>query len=452
MTGQKGHLVSKNTQSQQVIDGPAEPAGDAVQELVDEAAATRLAKAISPEAIDALLADAKASGTPLDGVDGLLNQMTKAVLERALDVELTEHLGYERGDSAGFGSGNSRNGVGSKTVATSAGPVTIAVPRDRAGTFAPQIVPKRARRVGNIEDMILSLYSRGMTTRDIEAHLREVYGIAASRELISRVTDVVVDEIAAWQSRPLEEVYPILYVDGIRLRIKDNGVVGVKVAYLAIGVDADGRKHVLGCWIQDSEGAKFWAKVLTDLRNRGVRDVLIACCDGLTGLPDAIRSVFPDTIVQTCVVHVVRNAMRFVSHSDRKKVAAAMRAVYTAPTLEAAELALKEFDAAFGEQYPGAVDVWRLAWDEFTPFLDYPAELRRVVYTTNAIESLNFQLRKITKNRGHFPDKEAAKKLLYLGIRNISTTRGGESGTGTAGWTMAMNTLSVLFPGRLPAC
>lgn len=410
----------------------------------------RLAEAFSPKKIDALLKDAKAAGTPLDGVDGLLNQMTKAVLERALQAEMTDHVGYESGDPAGRGSGNSRNGSTTKTVSTRNGPVEIDVPRDRNGSFEPRIVPKRSRRVGNIDEMILSLYSRGMTTRDIEAHLREVYGVQASRELISTVTDVVADEIELWRSRPLDEVYPILYVDGIRVRIKDNGVVGTKVAYLAIGVDVEGRKHALGCWICDTEGAKFWQKVVTDLRNRGVKDILIACCDGLTGLPDAIHSVFENTVVQTCVVHVLRNAMRFVSHKDRKKVAAGMRAIYTAPTLEAAEIALGEFDKQFGTQYPGAVDVWRHAWDDFIPFLDYPPELRRIVYTTNAIESINFQLRKITKNRGHFPDKDAAMKLLYLGLRNISSHRGGESGTGTWGWKVALNTLTKLFPGRLP--
>ncbi|WP_328603532.1 IS256 family transposase [Amycolatopsis sp. NBC_00345] len=415
----------------------------------DETAARRLADAFSPSAIDALLKDAKSAGTPIDGVDGLLNQMTKAVLERALQAELTDHLGYDAGDPAGHGSGNSRNGKSRKTVSTTNGPVDIEVPRDRNGSFEPAIVPKRARRIGNIDDMILSLYSRGMTTRDIEAHLREVYGVNASRELISNITDVVVDEIKAWQSRPLDEVYPILYVDGIRIRVKDNGVVTTKVAYLAIGVDVDGRKHALGCWIQDTEGAKFWQKVLSDLRNRGVKDILIACCDGLTGLPDAIHAIFPDTVVQTCVVHVIRNAMRFVSYGDRKKIVKAMKEIYTAPTLEAAELGLAEFDKQFGTQYPGAVDVWHNAWDEFIPFLDYPPELRKIVYTTNAIESINFQLRKITKNRGHFPDKDAAMKLLYLGLRNISSQRGGESGTGTRGWKVALNTLIDIFPGRI---
>ena len=332
------------------------------------------------------------------------------------------------------------------------GPVTIDAPRDRNGSFEPAIVPKRVRRLNNINSVVLSLYSRGMTTRDIEAHLAEVYGANVSRELISNITDVVVDEIKTWQSRPLDEVYPILYIDGLRLRIKDNGVITTKVAYLAIGVDLEGRKHALGVWIQDSEGAKFWQKVVIDLRNRGVRDILVACCDGLTGLPDAIRSVFPDTVVQTCVVHVIRNAMRFVSYKDRRKVAAGMRAIYTAATVEAAELALKDFDTQFGTQYPGAVDVWQNAWGDFIPFLDYPVELRKIVYTTNAIESINFQLRKITKNRGHFPDKEAAMKLLYLGLRNISSERGGYSGTGTHNWTVALNTLARLFPGRIPLC
>jgi putative transposase len=422
---------------------------DTSSRQVDEAAARRLTEAFSPGTIDALLKDAKLMGTPIDGVDGLLNQMTKAVLERALQAEMTDHLGYDSGDPAGYGSGNSRNGRSVKTVSTRNGPVDIEVPRDRNGLFEPTIMPNRARRVGNIDDMILSLYSRGMTTRDIEAHLREIYGVNASRELISNITDVVVEEIKAWQSRPLDEVYPILYVDGIRIRVKDNGVVTTKVAYLAIGVDVDGRKHALGCWIQDTEGAKFWQKVLSDLRNRGVRDILIICCDGLTGLPDAINAIFPDTVVQTCVVHVIRNAMRFVSYGDRKKIVKAMKGIYTAPTLDAAELGLAAFDKEFGVQYPGAVDVWRNAWAEFIPFLDYPPELRKIVYTTNAIESINFQLRKITKNRGHFPDKDAAMKLLYLGLRNISSQRGGDSGTGTHGWKVALNTLVNLFPGRI---
>jgi putative transposase len=424
--------------------------GEKAGSAVDTDAAERLAGVLAPAAIDRLLADAEAAGTPIDGTDGLLALMTKAVLERALETEMADHLGYERGDPAGNGSGNSRNGHSVKTVSTTAGPVRIEVPRDRNGEFEPRVVPKRSRRLGQIDEMVLSLYARGMTTRDIEAHLLEVYGVSASRELISKITDVVADEIVTWQNRPVDEVYPIMYVDAIRIRVKDRGVVTVKAAHLVVGIDVDGRKHVLGVWIADDEGAKFWLSVLTQLRNRGLRDVLIVCCDGLTGLPDAITTVFPAAIVQTCVVHVVRNAMKFVSYGDRKAVAAGMRAIYTAPTVEAARAALDDLAADYGRQYPGVIDVWRRAWNEFTPFLDYPPELRKVVYTTNLIESINFQLRKITKTRGHFPSDEAAMKLLYLGIRNISTKRGGENGTGTWGWKQALNTMVILFPGRLP--
>lgn len=416
----------------------------------DVEASRRLAKAFDPAVIDALLADADAAGTPIEGVDGLLNRMTKSVLERALQVEMNHELGYRRGDPSGAGSGNSRNGMSTKTISTTNGPVTIDVPRDRNGEFEPRIVPKRARRLGQIDEMILSLYARGLTTRDIEAHLLEVYGVKASRELISNVTDVVNDEVEIWRNRPVDEVYPIVYVDGIRIKVRDKGAVTTKVAHLVVGIDVEGRKHALGLWIAEAEGAKFWLSVLNHLRNRGLRDILILCCDGLTGLPDAVASVFPDTVVQTCVVHVIRNAMMFVSYQDRKKVAAGMRAIYTAPSVEAAEVELRNLDNDFGKQYPGVIDVWRRAWNEFIPFLDYPVELRRIVYTTNAIESINYQLRKVTKTRGHFPSDEAAMKLLYLGLRNISSKRGGESGTGTCGWKVALNTLVVLFPGRLP--
>lgn len=413
-------------------------------------ASQRLAGVLSPEAIDALVADAEATGTPIDGADGLLNQLTKAVLERSLAVEMTDHLGYDTGDPAGHGSGNSRNGHGSKTVASTAGPVEIAVPRDRNASFEPKIVPKHSRRVGQIEDMILSLYARGMTTRDIEGHLKEIYGVNASPALISKITDVVTDEITAWQNRPVDEVYPIVYVDAVRIRVREKGSVTVKAAHLVVAVDTDGFKHVLGIWIAENESAKFWNSVLSQLQNRGLRDILIACCDGLTGLPEAINAAFPGAVVQTCVVHVVRNAMRFVSYGDRKKVAAGMRTLYTAPSLEAAEAAFREFDRDYGTQYPGAIEVWRRAWNDFVPFLDYPPDLRKIVYTTNAIESINYQLRKITKTRGHFPSDEAAMKLLYLGIRNIDNKRGGTSGTGTYGWLRALNHLVGLFPDRLP--
>ncbi|OAN29412.1 transposase [Mycolicibacterium iranicum] len=413
-------------------------------------AAQKLAQVLPVAAVDALLADAEASGTPIDGPDGLLAQITKSVLERALDVEIADHLGYEPGDPAGNGSGNSRNGHGRKTVLTTAGPVDLEVPRDRNGTFDPVIVPKRKRRLGQVEDMILSLYARGMSTRDITEHLGEVYGATVSAATISRVTDVVTDEIAAWQSRPVDPVYPILYIDAIRLKIRDGGVVANKAAHVVIGVDIDGIKQVLGVWIQQTEGAKFWHGVLTELRNRGCRDALFVCCDGLTGLPESITAVWPQAVIQTCVVHLLRASMRYASYADRKKMAAALRPIYTAATEEAAKLALEDFRAEWKSKSPGAVAVWDRAWAEFVPFLAFPVEIRKIIYTTNAIESLNYQLRKVTKARGSFPSDAAALKLLYLAIRNINQKRGSTPGSGTYRWTEALNAFAIQFPDRLP--
>jgi len=415
-----------------------------------DGAAEKLAQLLSPAAVDALLADAEAAGTPIDGPDGLLAQITKSVLERALDVEIADHLGYDHGDPAGHGTGNSRNGHGRKTVLTTAGAVELEVPRDRNGTFTPVIVPKRARRLGQVEDMILSLYARGMSTRDITEHLAEVYGATVSAATISRVTDVVVEEIAAWQSRPVDPVYPILYIDAIRLKIRDGGVVANKAAHIVIGVDVDGIKRVLGVWIQQSEGAKFWHGVLTELRNRGCRDVLFVCCDELTGLPESINAVWPQAIVQTCVVHLLRSAMRYASYTDRRAMATAMRPIYTASTEEAAALALDDFRAQWRTKSPGAVAVWDRAWADFVPFLAFPVEIRKIIYTTNAIESLNYQLRKVTNARGSFPNDAAALKLLYLAIRNINQKRGSHQGTGTWRWTAALNTFAIQFPDRLP--
>jgi putative transposase len=412
-------------------------------------AAQKLAQVLPPAAVDALLADAEASGTPIDGPEGLLAQITKSVLERALDVEIADHLGYEHGDPAGNGSGNSRNGHGRKTVLTTAGPVELEVPRDRNGSFDPVIVPKRKRRLGGVEDMILSLYARGMSTRDITEHLAEVYGAAVSAATISRVTDVVADEIAAWQSRPVDPVYPILYIDAIRIKIRDGGVVANKAAHVVIGVDIDGIKQVLGIWIQQTEGAKFWHGVLTELRNRGCRDALFVCCDGLTGLPESIAAVWPQAIIQTCVVHLLRASMRYASYADRKKMAVALRPIYTAATEQAAKLALEEFRAEWKTKSPGAVAVWDRAWAEFVPFLAFPVEIRKIIYTTNAIESLNYQLRKVTKARGSFPSDAAALKLLYLAIRNINQKRENQ-GQGTYRWTEALNAFAIQFPDRLP--
>lgn len=409
-----------------------------------------LAGVLSAAQIDALVGAAEDLGEGRHGVEELLSRMTKAVLERAMETELTEHLGYESGDPAGHGTGNSRNGKTTKSVQTLQGPVQITVPRDRNGSFEPVIVPKRARRLGKVEDMILSLYARGMSTRDIGSHLDEIYGARVSAATISRVTDVVADEIAQWQSRPLEAVYPIVYIDAIWLKIRDGGVVTNKACHVAVGVDLEGRKQVLGLWLGATEGAKFWANVLTEIRNRGARDILILCCDGLTGLPAAVNSIYPETVVQTCVVHLLRSAMKYASYSDRKNMARDMRPIYTAPTVEAAELAMEAFAETWQAKAPGAVMAWRSAWDDFIPFLAFTTDIRKVIYTTNQIESINYQLRKITKTRGSFPSDDAALKLVYLGIRNIETTRGGELGTGTQGWHRALNAFAVQFPNRLP--
>ncbi|MGP9581702.1 IS256 family transposase [Brachybacterium sp. AOP35-5H-19] len=409
-----------------------------------------LAGVLSADQVDALVNAAEDLGEGRHGVEELLSRMTQAVLERALETEMSDHLGYEAGDPAGAGTGNSRNGKTTKSVHTLQGPVELTVPRDRNGSFEPVIVPKRTRRLGRVEDMVLSLYARGMTTRDIGSHLEEIYGSKVSAATISRVTDVVTDEVAQWQSRPLETVYPIVYIDAIWLKIRDGGVVTNKACHVAVGVDMEGRKQVLGLWLGVTEGAKFWANVLTEIRNRGTKDILILCCDGLSGLPAAVNSIYPETVVQTCVVHLLRSAMKYASYSDRKTMAKDMRPIYTAATVAAAELALEAFSEAWGSKAPGAVLAWRNAWEDFIPFLAFTPEIRKVIYTTNQIESINYQLRKITKTRGSFPSDEAAIKLVYLGIRNIETHRGGKLGTGTQGWHQALNAFAVQFPNRLP--
>jgi putative transposase len=443
-------------------EGSAADAGEEVVSAAEqEAAAARLAGLVSDEAIDRILADAEASQIPVDGPDGVINQLTQKVIERVLGAELDDHLGYVKGDPSGNGSGNSRNGFYGKTVTTSSGPVRLEVPRDRNGSFSPKIVKKGQRRLTQVDDMILSLYARGMTTRDIKAHLGEVYGAEVSPELISNVTEVVRDEITAWQTRPLDRVYVIMYIDALVVKIRGDGVVSNRPAYIVTGVDVEGFKHVLGLWIgpSDGEGAKYWMSVLNELRNRGVEDVLIVCCDGLAGLGEAIENVWPSAIVQTCVIHLIRNSMRFVSYSDRKAVAKALKPIYTAVNEKAATEALAALGKQFGSQYPGMVATWERAWERFIPFLEFHPAIRKVIYTTNAIESINFQLRKISKTRGHFPDEGSAIKLLYLGIRNITgrhidgnglTRERGERGTGTYGWKRALNAFAIRFGDRLP--
>lgn len=427
----------------------------------EESAAKRLADAVSNEAVDRMIADARESGLSLlDGPDGLIGQLTARIIERSLGAEMDDHLGYEKGDPAGRGTGNSRNGRYGKTVTTTAGPVRVSVPRDRNSSFEPRIVKKGQRRSGPVDEIILSLYARGLTTRDIQAHLEEVYGASVSPALVSNVTGVVQDEIVTWQTRPLDAFYAIIYIDALVVKVRDGGMVQNKPAYLAVGVDADGFKHVLGIWLgSGGEGSAFWGGVLTEIRNRGVKDVLFVCCDGLPGLPDAIRSTWQDATVQTCVIHLIRSSMKYVSWKDRKKAAALMRPVYTAVNEAAAAAALENMRREIGKTAPGVIAAWERAWDEFVPFLRFDAAIRKVIYTTNAIESMNFQLRKITKNRGHFPDDDAAVKLLYLGIRNITgryidghgmIREKGQRGTGTLGWKASLNALAVQFPGRVP--
>jgi putative transposase len=428
-----------------------------VEELVDGAV------------LDQIAARAAAGELALTGEGGFLPEMVKAVLERGLAAELSGHLGYDKGDPAGRGSANSRNGTTPKTLATEIGPVPLAVPRDRDGSFEPRLVPKGSRRAGGLDEMIISLYAGGMTVRDIQHHLARTIGTELSHDTISRVTDAVTEEVKAWQARPLEELYPIIYLDALVVKVRDGHQVRNKAAHIAVGVDLDGVKHVLGIWVQTAEGAKFWAGVCAELRNRGVRDVLIVCCDGLSGFPEAIEATWPAATVQTCTVHLIRSAMRFVSYNDRKKVAAALRPVYTAPTVQVAETELATFAASeLGRRYPAAVQAWERAWDRFTPFLEFPPPVRKIIYTTNAIESLNYQLRKIIKNRGHFPGDDAVVKLLWLAIRDIedkrARARAGEKGRprdqrkapgklvegATAqGWKQALGALALHYPDRL---
>src|SRR4051812_16579140 len=377
--------------------------------------------------LDDLMGRIDSGSLQLTGDGGFIPEMIKAVLERGLTAEQTAHLGYAKGDPAGRGTPNSRNGTTPKTVATEVGDIRLDVPRDRAGTFEPRLVPKGARRLGGLDDIIVSLYAGGMTVRDIQHHLARTIGTELSHETISNITDAVLEEVKAWQNRPLDEIYPIIYMDALVVRVRDGHQVRNKAAHIAVGVDLDGIKHVLGIWVQPSEGAKFWAGVCAELANRGVRDVLIVCCDGLTGLPEAIEATWPESTVQTCVVHLIRTAMRFVSWRDRRAVAAALKPIYQAPDAQAARVELDAFAASeVGRRNPHTVAAFTSAWERFTPFLAFPPMLRRVIYTTNAIESLNYQLRKVTKNRGHFPNDAAVVKLLWLAICDIEDKRARE--------------------------
>ncbi len=409
------------------------------------------------------------AGEPLTGHEGLLKGVLKASLERGLDVELTDHVGYERGDSDASMFANSRNGTFPKTVASEIGDIELAVPRDRRGTFTPMLVPKGSRRLDGLDAMIVSLYAGGMTVRDIAHHLQATIGTELSHETISKIVDAVAEEVLAWQQRPLESLYPVIYLDAIVVKIRDGGHVRNKAAHIAVGVDLDGVKHVLGIWVQATEGAKFWASVCAELANRGVKDVLIVCCDGLTGFPEAIAATWPQATVQTCVVHLIRAAMRFVNYTERKAVAAAIKPIYTAANDQGALIELEAFEATpLGKKYPSISKTFRAAWERFIPFLAFPPALRRVIYTTNSIESLNYQLRKVTKNRGHFPNDAAAVKLLWLAICNIEDKRARDrakerglppgqrkagprlvEGQTTTNWKQALEQLTLAHPDRI---
>ena len=397
---------------------------------------------IKPELLDELLSGVT-SPEDLTGDSGLFKQLKKALMERALGAELTHHLGYEKGDPAGRGSGNSRNGYSEKTVLTEDGAVDLAIPRDRSGTFEPQLVPKGVTRLDGFDGKIISLYARGLTVREIQGHLKELYGTDVSPDLISRVTDAVLDEVKEWQSRPLDTVYPVVFFDALRVKIRDEGLVKNKAVYVALALDTDGHKHVLGLWIEQSEGAKFWLKVMNDLKTRGVQDILIAVVDGLKGFPEAIGAVFPETTVQTCIVHLIRSSMAFVSWKDRKLIMPDLKAIYRADTAEAALEQLDAFEDKWGSRYPAIGQAWRRAWEHVVPLFAFPPDVRKMIYTTNAVESLHRSLRKIIKTRGSFPSDEAATKLLYLAIQNA-----GVHWRRPIEWTAAMGQFAILFGER----
>lgn len=397
----------------------------------------------------AMVARAREEGQELTGEGGLLTDLVQQVLQAGLEVEMTEHLGYEPHEAKGRGSGNSRNGSYAKTVTTEIGPVEVQVPRDREGSFEPATVRKHQRRLDGLSDLVINLYGKGLTTGEVKEHLLEIYGTSISKDTISRITDRIVDEMKAWQNRPLDPLYPVLIVDAIVIKVRDSQVANRPV-YVVIGVDMEGNRDVLGMWVGPTggEGSKQWATMFTELRNRGLQDALIVCCDGLSGLPDSIRSTWPKATVQTCVVHMVRNSLKYVPRKLWATVAKQMREIYTSPTVEAAEHRFAAFADEWGGVYPGLINAWERVWDDFVPFLAFPVELRKIVYTTNAIESLNSRLRRVVSHRGHFPTEQAALKVLYLVINQKRPNRQDMTGR-IHGWNKVLNDLAFHFPDRI---
>jgi putative transposase len=399
--------------------------------------------------IEKLLEDidfSKLKPEQITGESGLLKQLTKRLVEKAMNAEMTEHLGYEKNSDSGIGTGNSRNGKSGKTLLTDIGDVTIEVPRDRNAEFEPQIVKKNQRRFEGFDDKIISMYARGMTTRDIQGHLKDIYGVDVSPDLISTVTSDVIADAKEWQSRLLEKIYPVVYFDALVVNGRTDGKATKKAVYIALGLDLQGKKDVLGLWIGEAEGAKFWMGIMSELKNRGVEDILIACIDGLKGLPEAINAVFPETHIQLCIVHMIRNSTKFVSYKERKSLCADLKNIYTAPSEKFALEALEEFAAKWDSKYPMISRSWRNNWENLNEFYGYPSDIRKIIYTTNAIESLNFSLRKVTKNRAAFPNDEAIIKIMFLALTNASKK-----------WTMpirdwgsALNQFAVYFGDRVP--
>jgi putative transposase len=408
------------------------------------------ADGLDEQLVGKLVEQARASGLQLSGEGGLLQRLTKLVVESALEGEITDHLGYDKHDPAGKNGANSRNGTRSKTVLTEVGPVELAVPRDRDGSFEPQLVRKRQRRLSGVEDMVLSLSVKGLTTGEISAHLAEVYGADVSKQTISTITDKVLDGMPEWQNRPLDSVYPVVFLDAVHVKVRD-GKVANRPVYVALAVTADGTRDILGLWAGDGgEGAKFWLQVCTELRNRGVEDVLMAVCDGLKGLPDAIGEVWSRTVVQTCVVHLLRASFRYASRAHWDAIAKALRPVYTAATQAAALERFLEFAETWGVKYPAIVRLWENAWAEFVPFLAFSPEIRTVICSTNAIESVNARIRRAVRARGHFPNQQAALKCVYLAVMSLDPTGKGRKRWVTR-WKAALNAFEITFEGRLSA-
>jgi putative transposase len=405
------------------------------------AAAQAALPQIPAELLDKLIPGPVTAGQ----LEDIFQQFKKAFIEKALGAEMSHHLGYALGQVKPEGVANHRNGSSAKTVLTDTGALPIDVPRDRAGSFEPQLIGKHERRLTGFDDKIISLYARGLTVREIQAHLGEMYAVDVSPDLISTVTDAVMAEVTAWQSRPLETMYPVVFFDALRVKIREDAVVRSKAVYLALGILPDGAKDILGLWIENTEGAKFWMKVFNELKTRGCNDILIAVTDGLKGMPEALGAVFPATTLQTCIVHLIRNSLDYANWKDRKPLAAAIKPIYTAITAEAAQVELEAFEQSpWGIKFPTVASAWRRAWDRVIPFFAFPPEVRRVIYTTNAIESVNARLRKIIKTRGHFPSDDAASKLIWLALRNITADWGRPANT----WKVAMNQFAILYEDR----